>query len=679
MTAHRLRVGVAGGRSALLGSKAPTASVWGTGHSCGATKTAPIGLTDPALLSASARPENGLEPEFGENAVCRTAPLVTLTCMSDGQLPSADDGARLRGPEDVKRLIERGREAGALAALRAARQSAEPSELQLVAAGFGHLEQWAEAAETLRTAIELRPGDGDLWTQLGDALVMGDHLDEAMTAYLQAIDHGAVGEVLEALLELKLEDRAIELLTAARERHPASGSICDGLAFAYGLSGEHERAADLFGAALEIDPENLRTRWNLTRALTETGHSLEAWRVFWQQPAERTTGPTRVDLYDQPSDLPWQVGHPKLLRALQYAIEWHVPQIRSGGPDRDSDLAFSFDIEAATLRSTLAMEPAGPGVRFVVTSTDGTPVQDPDLRVWRTVVDEALDHFREPGDSTWFAVIGTTPGGMFEYADQRLRAAGKVGSIDLRPCAAMEECIGIVGLDDDKVRQIHPVLLEGACRNDHDGGIYAYEEGIQTRRVCALLSLAWGRCWTIKLHPHPERPPGVVLDAQLPTLDRSNNLMSTEVVELPSWLAAAWKNVEDDPNLSDALDSFYEGMLLLSEHPSLAMVAFVICCETHGSRSIPERRSRARVRAALETVLNPEDAGELVNAYYTHRNETAHQGKLHGLEKSSGRQLDRMVGEENPELAFSLGLLRGLRDATRDLLLSAVGGSRPAR
>ncbi|TCC18655.1 tetratricopeptide repeat protein [Kribbella sindirgiensis] len=599
--------------------------------------------------------------------------------MSDGQLPGVDDASALRGPEDVKRLIERGREAGALEALRAARQSVESSSLSLVAAGFAQLEQWAEAAETLRRAIELRPGEGDLWAQLGDALVVGDQCDEAVTAYRQAIDLGVVDEVLEALLEFKLEERAIELLTAARERHPASASVCGALALAYGHSGEHERAADLFGAALELDPENLRTRWNLTRALTETGHSIEAWRVFWQQPAEHTTGPTRVELNDHPSDVPWQAGHPDLLRALQYAIEWHVPQIRSGGYERESDLAFSFDIEAATLRSTLVMEPAGTGVRFVVTSTDGTPVQDPDLRVWHTIVDEALYHFREPGDTVWFALLGTTPCGPLEYADQRLRAAGKVGPIDLKPCVAVDEHTGIVGLSDGKVRQIHPVLLEGACRNDHDGGIYAYEEGIQTRRMCALLSLAWGRCWTIKLHPQPEPPPGVALDSEVPPPERSNNLGSTEVVELPSWLAAAWKNVEDDPNLSDALDSFYEGMLLLSDHPSVAMVAFVTCCETYGSRSIPQRRSRARVQAALETVLDQEDATELIDAYYSHRNETAHEGKLHGLERSSGLQVDRMVGEENPELAFIYGLLNGLRDATRDVLLSAVGESRSAR
>lgn len=393
--------------------------------------------------------------------------------------------------------------------------------------------------------------------------------------------------------------------------------------------------------------------------------------MYWRQPAERATGPTRVTLYEY--DVLWREAHPELLRWLQYAVEWHVPLIRSSRYDQGSELAFSFDLEAPTLRSTLAADPSGAGVRFVVVSTDETAVQDPDLALWRTIVDEALDRFREPGDSTWFAILGTTPGVRFEYADQRLRSAGKVGRINLRPCVAIEERTGIVGLDDDSARRIHPVLLEGACRNDHDGGIYAHEEGLQARRMCALLSLAWNRCWTIKLHPHWEVPPAIVLDVEQPAIERPNSFNSPEIVELPSWLTVAWERIDDDPNLSDVLDAFYEGMLLSGEHPSLAMVAFVTSCETYGSRLIPERRSKARVRAALKTVLDQDDADDLIDAYYAHRNETAHQGKLHGLEKSFGLRRERMVGELDPEMGFAHGLLGSLRDATHRLLLCALG------
>ncbi|GAA1560442.1 tetratricopeptide repeat protein [Kribbella lupini] len=94
-----------------------------------------------------------------------------------------DDRVELRGPEDAERLIERGREAGALAALRVARDSVTPTELPLVADGFGQLEHWEEAAGTLRRATELQPEEARTWEALGDALVLSGRLTEAMVAY----------------------------------------------------------------------------------------------------------------------------------------------------------------------------------------------------------------------------------------------------------------------------------------------------------------------------------------------------------------------------------------------------------------------------------------------------------------------------------------------------------------
>jgi hypothetical protein len=95
--------------------------------------------------------------------------------------------------------------------------------------------------------------------------------------------------------------------------------------------------------------------------------------------------------------------------------------------------------------------------------------------------------------------------------------------------------------------------------------------------------------------------------------------------------------------------------------------------QTYGSRLIPERRSKARVRVALETMLAEHDADDLIDETYSHRSETPHEGKLHSLEKSFGLQRERMVGELDPEMGFTYSLLDSLRDATRRPLLSALG------
>jgi len=99
---------------------------------------------------------------------------------------------------------------------------------------------------------------------------------------------------------------------------------------------------------------------------------------------------------------------------------------------------------------------------------------------------------------------------------------------------------------------------------------------------------------------------------------------------LPKWFGDAWRRLDENPLVRDAVAIHYEGLRLQEDHPSFAVVAFVSAIETVGQLR-GATTSRARFRAGLEIVTNAEIVEELVEAYAA-RSGTAHGGKLHGGE-----------------------------------------------
>jgi hypothetical protein len=365
---------------------------------------------------------------------------------------------------------------------------------------------------------------------------------------------------------------------------------------------------------------------------------LADWRAFWNFPEELSDGPTKIEFgaAEAITAAEWpQLGESWLL-AFNYTAWDMIPhRLFAPGLDDERQIA-SVRTDSPALRSHLEIELDENRLRFLVVSQDEMPVQSPDVLVWRTLVTEASKRARAPREAEWFAVIGAEPLGQFDAPDQRLVRAAPLADLRLTPIDQLDEERIIAGLGTHERRSFSPVLVQGICRSWHDWGIDAEEEGIQVRRLCALLSVAWNGCWTVKLLPRnfgldqlDLKPPGKIEPPD------PNLVFPPVTVSVEPWMSGAMRRLAEDQWLNNAMSAFHEGMLLYKDHPSMALLAFVSGCETIGHRIGRHTKPNQRIRDALSTVPTDEQTEELWQAY-VHRNDTAHEGRMHGFEVSYG-------------------------------------------
>lgn len=196
-----------------------------------------------------------------------------------------------------------------------------------------------------------------------------------------------------------------------------------------------------------------------------------------------------------------------------------------------------------------------------------------------------------------------------------------------------------------------PIEIEGVVRT------YSWDdEGLSTvfqtiARVASLLSLAWGSCWRLQDGPvrPPPHPSGIPLRkrALLRPFEPQPDIRYPGQRAFPSWLGDAFAAVESDPNLERVLLMHHEGLALLADHPSFALLAFVSVIErvgevTKGLERCKEcnqvRGSRRRFRTASARVLDDADAAAMTRAYDSARSPTTHAAVLHGREPALGFQ-----------------------------------------
>ena len=405
---------------------------------------------------------------------------------------------------------------------------------------------------------------------------------------------------------------------------------------------------------------------------------LADWRAFWGQmfgesPEEQTEGPTEQEFeaHEAIAAAEWPQLKEDWLLAFNYTT-WDLPQrsLELGAEDEEENIV-SVRIDSPALRSHLKIEVDENRLRFIAVSQDELPVQALDVNVWRSWVTDASKAARSPKEKEWYAVIGTEPLGPFDHSDQLLTQAASVANLTLKPLGPMEEEWGIADLGENRNRSFTPILVQGICRNWHDWGSDAEEEAIEVRRLCGLLSVAWNGCWSVKLLPKNygldelDLKPAGEIETPDPKL-----VFGPVTVSVEPWMSAAFQSVAQDRWLSNALAAFHEGMLLYKDHPSIALLAFVTCCETIGQRISPNTKPSQQFQAALRTVLTEDETVELKQAY-DHRNNTAHEGRMHGFELSYGLSRSMILSRGNPGLEFT-GSLRSFRNATRDVLLHAL-------
>jgi hypothetical protein len=314
---------------------------------------------------------------------------------------------------------------------------------------------------------------------------------------------------------------------------------------------------------------------------------------------------------------------------------------------------------------------------------DLTPEQ---ISPWLTAISNALPRLHEADPlHEWWAVImagssltdGQVLNRVQDIAGMTLTPSGK-------PHTETVQSFLLPTLAGGQFRTGWPVVVHGATPGYSDG-VAQEAAAIRVGRLCALLSVALDACWEIAEAPRSYRidpdalPASRVTGDQVPADPRGN------LVEIPEWASGALEVLDAEPDLLVALRAHHQALMLESQFPSFALLAYVAAIEGIGARYVQlsrckecnsETGARRRFRAALGLVLAPEEIKPLV-ALYDLRSTTAHEGRLHGGEDLLGTfPAGRMASDFAPQL-FRYGHVWTLRRASRELLTRGLTGSLP--
>ena len=202
--------------------------------------------------------------------------------------------------------------------------------------------------------------------------------------------------------------------------------------------------------------------------------------------------------------------------------------------------------------------------------------------------------------------------------------------------------------------------------------IDAVLENHQLFHLCAILSVLWDRCWTVREAPDIAaagiRVPKVVGGFRVRSEDVPFR-RQPETVTLPTWAGDAWQTLHADPIVMRAVTAHYIGLRYVAEDPSIALLAFVAALETIGGKLTSEGSAK-RLKAALARTLGTRQRRELRNVY-GYRSGTAHALKLHGSEAFFGAEQGGFF-MASPAFVFENAVLPTLQHASRKLLLKAL-------
>jgi hypothetical protein len=239
-------------------------------------------------------------------------------------------------------------------------------------------------------------------------------------------------------------------------------------------------------------------------------------------------------------------------------------------------------------------------------------------------------------DFRWAAVIGPTPS-PHSYALGLLEPA-TVGPLQIRPGGVQltEYLPSRSSLFSRGVFWSWPAIVEGTTR----GFNWRAASQAATRqlvRLCALLSVCWGRAWQIRQGPVDAGESSLVIPefAAFEEHPKTSSEVHRAAVAVPAWASDAWETLAGDRAATNALTAHYEGLLVRDDHPSLALLAFVAATEAVGRMRHPTARPTERFRRALRLVASEPEVEVLWRAYLA-RNETVHEAVIHGGEFAWG-------------------------------------------
>lgn len=348
--------------------------------------------------------------------------------------------------------------------------------------------------------------------------------------------------------------------------------------------------------------------------------------------------------------------------------------------------------ESPVLRSRLAIIRLRQGI-VVAIEGDGEPSID-QIQPWVTAVQtagERLGHSHT--EFAWGAIVGVSPEWDGRHVNlEVLETPASVGPLRLRPGGVFVQertPPRFPSLNGFGAHETWPLIVEGAS-SGYSWDAASPPASRDLHRLCALLSIVWEQCWVLREGPQPSTlgeihiPEKVPPDAWFGPID--DNRPPPHPLRVPDWLDSAWTLLDGDSDLAHAVAGHYEGLQLLRDHPSFALIAFVGSIESIGAKLFGLRRCAQcqadtgyarRFRKALRLVRSRRDAENLFAAY-DRRSKTAHAGHLHGAEPLFGVPDFSRALSADPMQHFAWGLARRMGNVSRDLLVRALTGDLPA-
>lgn len=246
-------------------------------------------------------------------------------------------------------------------------------------------------------------------------------------------------------------------------------------------------------------------------------------------------------------------------------------------------LPFHYEItaNASSLNSSLRLILLEKAV-FPLVTRIGEPDEESQVRPWVQAIESANARLGKAGEVfEWLAVIGPEPGHGFLDADAQLGAAARSGPLALKPAGThflewvpqrMPSLFARSGFGS------WPIIVSGETQ-----GFDWYAAGSiasrQLRRVCGILCVAWGLPWTLRHAPQQRSYGEITVPAVAPWEPDQNPVVADQPrlpsLEVPEWATDAWNLLESDHALDNAVAAHLEGSLMLEQHPSYALIAFI--------------------------------------------------------------------------------------------------------
>lgn len=391
-------------------------------------------------------------------------------------------------------------------------------------------------------------------------------------------------------------------------------------------------------------------------------------------------------------DLNYEVHGEKWLNILNDELRLRIPDLNGwgvGGVQASEAFKFSYQkFVVNTMEGTNSVPAQIPHLKIVTgTTNSGTKalylvlgwdreIDDQSFNIWSESVNEAISKVDlDDPEFEWSAVIGQIASMNQSYFG--LSSSVEIGDISLKPGGTsyiFHNTSDPPYFGSISPSKNWPIIIQGVSRG-FEWPAASGRAAEQTHRVAAMLSIAWNATFVLLHSATPTR------DIRIPSSDRQDGFtphlpFERKRKKVPSWLVEHWNILDDDKYLRDAVNVYYEGLLLYNTHPSFAYVAFTAVIETIGKKILNGRGGAVeKFQAGLSAAkLKPGKRQELEDLYNSRRSETVHAGGLHGGENRLGSVHFPSIFVPDTTGTFKYTDLWLIQLASRKLLVRALKG-----